>query len=590
MKLLLIIIGLLIPTTVASNTRNNTQSLGQDFYEESATINVENIPQDGYIEKKSINLARQTNVPNINEANMVNYNLQTETTTFEFFDTRSYPQKIPTEQSSSFRAVDSLKFEEENDREQILTKSIEMDGQTVFYTEGYNPALDSNLSSGVLNRSGVVDQRYQIINTKEQPYFRTGYILMRYDNIWNNVHSRFDTRYFRGTGFLEGPNLMVTAGHCVFGDVSIQSNDDTTYEDGINNPRFPDAIEFYPGAKDSSQINSSYSYYSKGLVINIDTNYFLNPTFEHDWAAVELDRDIGYYTGWHGKISNWYNADTEIRSHGYPGDKANRTMWEMYGNFNYKNDFIYRSNIFAAGGQSGSSFLMPYENGNTSTELACGILTFINTSNQGTVFNYSGGTRFNSFIFAYLNSFVTSHNNQFVKPSNYGFADAYPSDSETSTNFLTHNLNSNFNFRTRRYRTGYIQSEYVVMSSIRTGYSEAYIEFNFDVPVFRIDVDLTHWREYANEWLDKDSGVAELQTWHTKDWWNPFDTSRWVRKMDLLSDSTALPRDRSNPTTYIIKFSTPVNGFRFYSAPNTPRTSSSNRGRICIGDMYIYHN
>ncbi|MGI6644995.1 MAG: hypothetical protein ACOX28_04580, partial [Bacilli bacterium] len=63
MKLLLIIIGLLIPTTVASNTRNNTQSLGQDFYEESVTVIVENIPQDGYIEKKSINLARQTNVP-----------------------------------------------------------------------------------------------------------------------------------------------------------------------------------------------------------------------------------------------------------------------------------------------------------------------------------------------------------------------------------------------------------------------------------------------------------------------------------------------------------------------------------------------
>ncbi|MGI6644154.1 MAG: hypothetical protein ACOX28_00075 [Bacilli bacterium] len=69
MKLLLIIIGLLIPTTVASNTRNNTQSLGQDFYEESVTVNVENIPQDGYIEKKSINLARQTNVPNINKVN-----------------------------------------------------------------------------------------------------------------------------------------------------------------------------------------------------------------------------------------------------------------------------------------------------------------------------------------------------------------------------------------------------------------------------------------------------------------------------------------------------------------------------------------
>lgn len=47
MKLLLIIMGLLIPNTVANNTRNNTQRLGQDFYEESVTINVETFRKTG---------------------------------------------------------------------------------------------------------------------------------------------------------------------------------------------------------------------------------------------------------------------------------------------------------------------------------------------------------------------------------------------------------------------------------------------------------------------------------------------------------------------------------------------------------------
>ena len=48
--------------------------------------------------------------------------------------------------------------------------------------------------------------------------------------------------YFIGTGFLEGPDLLVTAGHCLYGDVT-NSGD---YEDHINNPRFADEIYYYP--------------------------------------------------------------------------------------------------------------------------------------------------------------------------------------------------------------------------------------------------------------------------------------------------------------------------------------------------------
>ena len=195
--------------------------------------------------------------------------------------------------------------------------------------------------------------------------------------------------------------------------------------------------------------------------------------------------------------------------------------------------------------------------------------------------DYNGATRINGFIFSFLNSFVTSSRNtrvETVMPQNYGFADAYPIDNATYSNYKTHTVN-NFSFQTRRYRTGYIQQEYIVMSPIKTNITEAYIEYKFTNPVFRIDVELTYWRSISNEWLTSDTGKAELQV---------LNNNNWTRKIDLLSPETNLSQDRSQPKTYIINFTDPVTSFRFFSQINSPTTSSNNRGRICIGDMNIY--
>lgn len=175
-----------------------------------------------------------------------------------------------------------------------------------------------------------------------------------------------------------------------------------------------------------------------------------------------------------------------------------------------------------------------------------------------------------------------------IHPTDYGFGDSYPTDYATSTYYHRHFLSNGFSFRTRRYRTGYIHNEYVVMSCVKTNITEAFIEYAFDEPIYKIEVDLSHWREYACEWLDKDSGVAVLQTWHQRNPLDLFDYDRWVTELDLLSDNTNLPRNRNYPTTYEITFSSPVYSFRFYSKINEARTSDWNRGRICIGDMKLY--
>lgn len=175
-----------------------------------------------------------------------------------------------------------------------------------------------------------------------------------------------------------------------------------------------------------------------------------------------------------------------------------------------------------------------------------------------------------------------------IHPTDYGFGDSYPTDYATSTYYHRHFLSNGFSFRTRRYRTGYIHNEYVVMSCVKTNITEAFIEYAFDEPIYKIEVDLSHWREYACEWLDKDSGVAVLQTWHQRNPLDLFDYDRWVTELDLLSDNTNLPRNRNYPTTYEITFSSPVYSFRFYSKINEARTSDWNRGRICIGNMKLY--
>lgn len=64
---------------------------------------------------------------------------------------------------------------------------------------------------------------------------------------------------------MEGSNIAVTAGHCVYSDVT----DSGAYEDDIDNPRFPDKIEFYFGISNSSEISSSYPYYAEAKVLNI---------------------------------------------------------------------------------------------------------------------------------------------------------------------------------------------------------------------------------------------------------------------------------------------------------------------------------
>lgn len=187
----------------------------------------------------------------------------------------------------------------------------------------------------------------------------------------------------------------------------------------------------------------------------------------------------------------------------------------------------------------------------------------------------NGGTKINTFIFHYLNSFVSSHNYEHlavtVSPSDYGFADAYP----TAITTKHHQISNGFSFTTTRYRAGFIQGEYIVMSPLRKNITKAYIKYYFNDPVSKIEVDLTHWRELSTEWTYSTNCTAVIRTGQSV-------------LLDLLAAFTNLPTNRSQPTTYTIVFPSPVYTFEFYMESKITSTNESNRGRLCIGDMNIY--
>ncbi len=166
-----------------------------------------------------------------------------------------------------------------------------------------------------------------------------------------------------------------------------------------------------------------------------------------------------------------------------------------------------------------------------------------------------------------------------LEPNKYGFKDEYPEDSETKNVFEAIDQQTDIKVETRRFRTGYIHDEYIVMSPISEGVSSAFIEYRFSTAISRIDVQLSHWRPFSSEWLDSDSGTAQLSIYGDEGW------EVW---QDLLSPDFGMPQDRSQIKTFTFTFDRPIYRLKFSADVFEPIDTPNNKGRICIGDMAIY--
>jgi glutamyl endopeptidase len=141
------------------------------------------------------------------------------------------------------------------------------------------------------------------------------------------------------TGFMVGPNTIVTAGHCVhylaFGG-------------------FATRILAYPGRDGDTApfgVFQATNWYVSSRWIESGNK----PKF--DYGAITIGSDlsdtVGYFGFARNDNSNWF-IDRVVKIWGYPGDKQYGTQWRMKGTVKKLNQSRLFYAIDTAGGQSGS--------------------------------------------------------------------------------------------------------------------------------------------------------------------------------------------------------------------------------------------
>ena len=421
--------------------------------------------------------------------------------------------------------------------------------------------IQNNYNNGII---GDKDDRQLVSMSNFYPYSAIGQMSIVHDlreyDIENNVY--FPEKNYIGTCFMIGSNIALTNGHCVFGEITSDLN-------GEKNTRFADSITVNFGNGSNGNITK------KVWKSTIPKIYFETKSYLYDWAILEFEEDVGKDVGWFDLEYQYSVLGDTVYTCGYPADFKNSNdvlmMCETSGIIlGFEGENVYKTTLDIQGGQSGSPILIKKDGAFS----AIGILGYSH------LHDYSGGPFINLLIKAMQISFAREYENRinWIEPKDYSFDDAYPIDERTMNNYCLSTIGS-FSFQTKRFRTGYIQNEYIVMSPIKTGINEAFIEYKFDFNISRIEVALSHWRELSNELLSTSTGKAELQI---------KVGNEWIIYKDLLSDEINLSRDREKPNYYRFYFEDNIKEFRFYASIFEPINVERNKGRICIGNMAIF--
>lgn len=175
------------------------------------------------------------------------------------------------------------------------------------------------------------------------------------------------------SGSMYGPNMILTAGHCVHDGTGWNSN-----------------FRVYPGKNGTSNPYGSCGWTTVYSVLGWTRDRNSN----YDYAALKLNCSIGNTTGWLGL--HWQSATltgTSVRISGYPGEKTPYySLWTMAGPIKSSSTYRYTYTIDTSGGQSGA----PIYRGGCGTYCAEGIHT-----NGGSV---NSGTRITQSVFNNLSS------------------------------------------------------------------------------------------------------------------------------------------------------------------------------------------
>lgn len=159
-----------------------------------------------------------------------------------------------------------------------------------------------------------------------------------------------------------------------------------------------------------------------------------------------------------------------------------------------------------------------------------------------------------------------------VKPHEWGFIGRYYFSNEgiRETSLTKKDLTIN----TRRLRCGYIENSYVVLSPRRENAGEAFLEMNFDKPVYAFMYSVCLWSKY-----EKLDGTAVIFVKNAN--------GDWVQKVDFLNDIKLKIRGQGLDR-YVLQCPEGTYGIRIYCTATAEGTTNS--GRLCFDDLVFCTN
>jgi V8-like Glu-specific endopeptidase len=202
--------------------------------------------------------------------------------------------------------------------------------QVSVESESVTPPYEGLLPSGLLQESVIgTDGRSRITSVTSFP--------------WRTVVSLYIVWPDNAGGGCSGAMIdkfhVLTAGHCIYSH---------------SHGGWAKSVRVMPGR------NGSYMPYSSAWskVLRTYTAWTSSADHRHDWAVVTLDRNIGNFTGWMGRMTQASSSSiytSVLNTAGYPGDKPSGTMWFDADNGRYANEYNHWYYMDTYKGQSGSA-------------------------------------------------------------------------------------------------------------------------------------------------------------------------------------------------------------------------------------------